>query len=107
MNPELQQLKDIHLPPAIPMWPMAPGWIFLSILILGFLSYGISIVFRRYQKKKPIRFALARLKVLMSENSENTNIAAELSTLIRRTALSYFHREEIAGLSGHNWLHFL
>lgn len=110
MNTELQQLKDIHLPNPISMWPVTPGWIILLVLVLGFMSYLIYSIYRQYKKKSAIRFALSRLKYLkssLSENSNNTHIAAELSTLIRRTALHYFQREKIAGLTGNDWLNFL
>jgi hypothetical protein len=110
MNPALQQLKDIHLPPSISMWPTTPGWILLtiasSVLILTFIYYG-------YQKRKQrqvVKYTLLQLqqlKLLMQHNPQNINIAAEISTLIRRTALYYFKRDAIAGLSGQHWLTFL
>lgn len=118
MNTELQQLKDIHLPPAINMWPIAPGWIILFALLLSAiifffqrkLSAWLAFYFLRNKKKKAVKFALKKLgqlKSLMAKNPDDIHIAAEISTLIRRTALSYFHREEIAGLSGNEWLNFL
>lgn len=110
MNTELQQLKDIHLPHPVSLWPAAPGWIMVFFMLIGCIGYLFSAWYQRHQKKKAIKFALSKLKKLkdlMSENSENINIAAELSTLIRRAALYYFRREEIAGLSGNDWLNFL
>jgi Domain of unknown function (DUF4381) len=110
MNPELQQLKDIHLPHAINMWPVAPGWIMLFALVLSLFFYLSYFGYQRYKRKKTVKFALAKLKelkLLNIENPQNINIAVEISTLIRRTALHYFRREEIAGLSGNEWLNFL
>jgi hypothetical protein len=110
MNPELQQLKDIHLPHAINMWPIAPGWIILFIIFLGLTSYLLYSGYQRNQKKKTVKFALTKLnqyKELIATNPQDINIAAEISMLIRRTALHYFRREDIAGLSGDNWLDFL
>lgn len=109
-NPALQQLKDIHLPPAIAMWPTAPGWIMLYIIIIALLGYA---VYGRYQTRKRrqiIKYALqqlSQLQTLSHHNPDNINIAAEISTLIRRTALYYFPRDAIAGLSGQDWLKFL
>jgi len=110
MNTELEQLKDIHLPHAINMWPTAPGWILSFAIVLGLIAYLIYVWYQRRQKKIAVKFALSKLntlKDLMIENPDNINIAAEISMLIRRTALHYFHREEIAGLSGNDWLDFL
>lgn len=110
MNPALQQLKDIHLPQPINMWPMAPGWILLFATLLGLFCYFIYFLYQRNRKKHAIKFALSKLKKLkdlITYNPDNINIAAEISTLLRRTALYYFRREDIAGLSGHEWLLFL
>ena len=42
-------LKDIHLPPEIGIWPPAPGWWVLLILVLAVI--GLSIwLWRRYQR---------------------------------------------------------
>lgn len=106
----LQQLKDIHLPSNIYMGPIAPGWMIVFILLLGLLSCLIYIWYRKNQRKKTVKFALLKLKMLknlIAENPKNINIAAEISTLIRRTALLYFPRADIAGLSGNDWLNFL
>ena len=109
-NPALQQLKDIHLPRAVSMWPTAPGWIVLYILIAALLVYGLYCWYRNIKRRRTINYALQQLthlQALMNHNPDNVNIAAEISTLIRRTALYYFKRDAIAGLSGQEWLKFL
>lgn len=112
MNPTLQQLKDIHLPHAICMWPIAPGWIILYFAALGLLIYLLYYYYRKRKQRYIVNYALRQLNQLKelkqnNNNPQNINIAAELSTLIRRTALYYFNRNVIAGLSGQNWLQFL
>jgi hypothetical protein len=110
MNPDLQQLKDIHLPKAVTTWPIAPGWIILSILLFCIVCYTGYRWYSQRRKKYTAHFALAKLnklRALMVENPEKINIAAEISILLRRTALHYFQRDEIAGLSGKEWLCFL
>jgi hypothetical protein len=110
MNPALQQLKDIHLPHAISTWPTAPGWIILITIATMIIGYLIYRYFQRRRSLYTVKFAflmLNKLKALTVSNPEKINIAAEVSTLIRRTALHYFHREDIAGLTGLAWLTFL
>lgn len=103
MDAELQKLKDIHLPPIIPMWSLIVGCIILCLVILGWVY-----IWRQQRKKKyTVKFALLQLKKLQAEDPSESNIAAEISQLIRRTALHYFNRNEIAGLSGTAWLNFL
>ena len=110
MNPALQQLNDIHLPQAISMWPVAPGYIILYFILSGLMCYAIYFIYRRKKQRRSIQFALQQLKQLQAltqYNPNNINIAAEISTLMRRTALHYFKRDTIAGLSGQQWLQFL
>lgn len=110
MNPALQQLKDIHLPGAVSTLPTAPGWIILYLLAIGSVTYSIYKLLQSRQRKKTIKFALGKLRKLQaleSAHSNEINIAAEISTLIRRTALYYYPREKVAGLSGSEWLAFL
>jgi hypothetical protein len=110
MNPELQKLKDIHLPPAISMWPTAPGWLILFVLFSGLILYLMYVAYRSTQRKRTVKYALSKLKKLKDTSSSNPqaiHIAMEISILLRRTALYYFRREDIAGLTGDNWLNFL
>lgn len=110
MDADLQQLKDIHLPHAIHSWPTAPGWMILFLVLAIIAAYLIHVSFSIHRRKKTVKFAHSKLKnlrKLCSENTENINITAEVSTLIRRTALYYFNRNDIAGLTGNDWLEFL
>jgi hypothetical protein len=110
MNPSLQQLRDIHLPRAIHMWPTAPGWVVLYIAAFALMMYGIYFWYQSNKRRHTIKYTLRQLKQLQTlsqHNPDNINIAAEISTLIRRTALYYFKRDAIAGLTGQEWLKFL
>jgi hypothetical protein len=111
MNPNLQQLKDIHLPHAFnKLWPLAPGWIILCILVLMSFCGFLYVYYRKRRKKQIVRFILKKLYALEQlslENTKGVNIAAEVASLLRRTALHYFPREQIAGISGKAWLDFL
>ncbi len=110
MDQELLKLKDIHLPHAIVTWPTAPGWISLYVLLLASILFFSIWWYLRYKRRYTVKHALARLnklKELNKHNPDNINIALEISTLIRRTALHYFKRNDIAGLSGTAWLAFL
>ncbi|MEM9280569.1 MAG: DUF4381 domain-containing protein [Verrucomicrobiota bacterium] len=102
MNPDppsLDQLRDIIVPPDISWWPLAPGW---WVLILG----GVILVtvlawrgFTRWQRNAYRREALDQLN--------DATGAAEIATLLKRTALTAFERKEVAGLTGEAWCDWL
>lgn len=106
----LAKLHDIHLPKSIGWWPLAPGWyvVSLSILILLFLLAYLS--YRSYSNGKAKRQALQILRLyeeeyLLEPNSQLSSM--KVSELLRRVALVYYPREEVASLQGEAWIAFL
>jgi len=102
-------LRDIHLPIAISWWPPAPGWWLLLVLVLVI----ILLVWWLQRRKRALRIrvaALAEWEALMDVFQREQNVSqlvSGLSVLLRRIALSYYPREEVAGLSGEAWLRYL
>lgn len=106
----LTTLKDIHVPDPILWWPLAPGWYLVLIIIL--LS-GLFLTFRLYKRHK---YALAKKQALLLlinyqklyEKEPNApKTCAQISELLRRVALVYYPREQVASLHGDQWLEFL
>ncbi len=106
---DLENLRDIHSPPPIPFWPPAPGWWILATLVLLCLITGW--FFYQWQKKRALRKAalieLNQLEQSLSEHQDFSLFSAEISTLLRRIALTKFKQSEVAGLTGNAWLEFL
>lgn len=102
MNP-LAELKDIHLPQAIPSWPPAYGWWILAVLLLATLILSIWLIRRYRQRRVAKRQALLALQSISAEG----NYPEQLNQLLKRAALSYFPREQIAMLHGDAWLKWL
>ena len=48
MKPDLSQLRDIHLPPPVSWWPLAPGW----WLLLGTLLLLTAIAFWLWRRRR-------------------------------------------------------
>jgi len=106
----LAQLKDIHLPKPIGAWPLAYGW--YGLMLLVFLSaIGVSyFIFKRRKYARPKKQALELLSTYKQhyEKEKNTQVtSARISELLRRVALVYFPRKEVASLHGEAWIHFL
>ncbi|HKK01165.1 MAG TPA: DUF4381 domain-containing protein, partial [Desulfuromonadales bacterium] len=102
-------LRDIHLPPAVSWWPLAPGWWILVGLIVLVCLGGLLIRRRRQRSLSPRERALRELRALeqTQADTEPTTYVGRLSVLLRRTCLSCFPRAEVAGLIGEAWLLFL
>ena len=108
-NP-LDQLKDIHTPDAIGLWPPAIGWYLIAAFVIAVLVLACVILWRRWQQNAYRRAALRECDDIEREitaGSDSRAAAIRIATLLKRTALSVFHRAEVAPLSGDAWILFL
>lgn len=109
-EPILAQLKDIRLPETVGSWPMAYGWYLLMILSLMILAFLMYILYRSFKRAQIKRQALSLLKAYETQHQQDKNSAfmcARVSELLKRVALVYFPREQVAALSGEKWVQFL
>ncbi|MCL2919514.1 DUF4381 domain-containing protein [Shewanella litorisediminis] len=104
----LAQMKDIQLPPEVSAWPPAPWvWPVLAIL-LGLLALG----FWRWLKYRAAKQALLKpraeaLALLAELSPTHPGFALDLSGLLKRVAMRYYPRAQIASLTGNAWAEFL
>jgi len=115
----LSQLADIHLPDAVGLWPLAPGWwvVIAAVAVLAYLlgrRAAALIVQRRIR-----HHALAELdKALAAYRTASTvsgadpqvtklNYVNEINGVLRRVSLKHYPQENPASLSGKRWVTFL
>jgi hypothetical protein len=104
-------LRDIRGIDPAPWWPPAPGWwiLFFSLLLLALLIWWLV---RRRQLyplgrwQQDARRQLLRLRRRATKEAAKP-IAAELSELLRRIAITRCGREQTASLTGEMWLDWL
>lgn len=107
MNP-LNQLKDIHLPENVSIWPLAPVWylfVFLCLLLIVFTLVWL----KRRNKLKVQNSAISRIKSLEAgyrANGDSGLLLREISMVIRRYAMHKFGSQS-ASIIGQEWLEFL
>ncbi len=82
MNP-LEQLRDMHTPPAPGWWPPAPGWWVLTALLIVVLVAGLCWAVNRHRRSRYRREALAALH---GECARSPRPTLEALQLVRRTA---------------------
>ncbi|WP_116368323.1 DUF4381 domain-containing protein [Parahaliea mediterranea] len=103
----LANLHDIVVPAPVPLWPPAPGWLWL----LGFVAIALVWLalraFSRFQRNRYRREALAELAALRAGEQPPATRLAGLSIVLKRTALTAYPRQDVAQLTGADWFRFL
>lgn len=102
MNPDpasLDNLQDIIEMAPVSWWPFATGWWFVIVISLIGLLIQTYLSWRKWQSNAYRREALRLL--------QTTSSVAEISSLLKRTALSAGRRSDIASLTGPDWIAWL
>ena len=103
---EALALKDIHLPDTIGWWPPAPGWWLLPLALI-LLILAVRYAYCRFTEKTAVKSAQKLLLVLRQQSLEPEQILSEISSLLRRTAITLDSRNQVASLHGQSWLAYL
>lgn len=104
----LAQLKDIHAPDAISIWPATFTWYVLFTIILAILFYAVIKLLQTNINKRRKKQILTILdQIVLSYPNNPATALADLSILLRRIALSKYKRIEVAKLHNEDWLNFL
>jgi hypothetical protein len=103
-------IKDIHLPEAISWWPLAMGWwLLIAFCITAIIIF---IIWFKHQNNHAKKKAFSLRKQVMSElvaiqaTHDDRVFLEQLSALLKRVAITQYG-QNIAGLSGQQWLQFL
>lgn len=98
-NP-LGQLKDIHLPDPVSIWPLGIGWwvLFVAIVLIALLSVYL---FRKNQWKR-----YAKKQLLAFDPVSTQEYYYQINRTLKQIAVQRFG-QQCAHLSGDSWLAFL
>ncbi|MFT6311212.1 MAG: hypothetical protein ACJAQS_001583 [Porticoccus sp.] len=106
----LAQLRDIHLPDSLSMWPMAMGWwilLALIILLLALIGWGIR---RHLANKKRQAMIQRELNKLLSDykiQGDFQHYLQSLSELLKRAAISLRGDNHVAAYAGNTWQQYV
>ncbi len=101
MDDNLPELRDIHLPDGVSIWPPAYGWwVVLGGIILALVCHRLFFYIRSKSKKL---YALHLLQNIHCNNSINSVV--QMSEILRRICI--YKYKEAAVLMGEEWLNFL
>jgi hypothetical protein len=104
----LAALRDIHLPAPPDLWPPAPGWWVLGVLVIALCVYGAYLGRKLWRRNAYRRQGLKELDSLFARSeSSTTELLADLNDLLKRVALSCSSRDDVAQLTGESWVAYL
>ncbi|MGB0894207.1 MAG: DUF4381 domain-containing protein [Parashewanella sp.] len=101
-NPALAQLQDIHTPEQIGLWPLAPGYWLLLIIALLVIASAYLLV-KRYRMNN----ASKKAALISLNNLQQPDSAIQINAILKRAAMSYRDRTDIASLNGDEWYQWL
>ena len=106
----LAELRAYRMPEPVSWWPPAPGWWVVFAILLGPAGWLAWRAWRRHRQTAAARAARRALNALRGDYARTGDAAAfcrELSALLRRYAIARWPRQQVAGLTGADWLDFL
>jgi hypothetical protein len=106
----LDRLQDIVTPEPVSWWPPAGFWWLVFAMIVVWGIYYVVLAVHRWIQNAYRRQALHELHEIEQQSSahgQDGAILVRLSSLLKRVALVSFPRQEVASLSGEDWLTFL
>ncbi|MEN8803649.1 MAG: DUF4381 domain-containing protein [Thiogranum sp.] len=106
-NRLLYGIDEVQLPPPVELWPSAPGWKYVGLVLLAVLLFAIYRLGRRWWQNRYRRAALQELALLREKDKSSPDLLLDLATLIKATALQIYPRTEIATLTGSDWYDYL
>ncbi len=111
MNDSLEQLRDIHEPVEIGLFPFAPGWwVLLGLILIGLLVFYRLKKYRNNPRRKLKKAAfkeLQRIKASYIYNKNTTLLIERISKMLRKITLSNVENTSNARLTGDEWLRYL
>lgn len=105
-NYALGDFVEVVSPAAISWWPQTSGWLWLGALLVSYAGYRGWRAVRHWYHNRYRREAAARLQQL-ADTADGKTLVAEVNRLLKLTALAAFSREQVARLSGEEWVDFL
>lgn len=106
----LKALQELPLPAPVSWAPQTVGWAAVGILLLAAVLWGAWAGWRHYRKQRYRRAALVELdgiEASLTDTARRRAALAAIPRLIKRTSLAAAPREQVAALTGNEWLAFL
>lgn len=104
------ELRDIHLPDAASIWPLAPGWWVLILLLLIALFFIIKQLRALIKRKQLIAIMQNQLNTIHDsymKHQDKHEFAREVSDLLKRFVRFVLKESNACSLIGDDWVNYL
>ncbi|MFV7783951.1 DUF4381 domain-containing protein [Shewanella marisflavi] len=101
---DLAAMQDIITPDPIGLWPLAYGYYLLALLLL-LVVCGLVIYLKR--RRKHLAAKREALKLLSQLEPSDPQLPHSINALLKRSAMSYLPREQVASLQEAAWYDWL
>lgn len=100
----IKGIVETSAPEVVSLWPQTLGWKIVSLILLFYLSKILYQAWLSYKRNSYRREALTWLQNLPTYfNLAEQPVYRQLPSLIRKTALEAFGRDQVSQLSNEQW----
>lgn len=99
----LNNLKDIYMPERASIFPLAPGWVVLIIILFLILIMFIYIAIKKAIKNRVI----GEYKRVIEKIKTTDKLFVKTSIFIKRISLYYLKDEKVKNLTSKNWIEYI
>ncbi len=105
-----QNLRDIHLPDEVGLWPLAPAWWIIAFIVVAAILCATVFYMRHRTRNRYRRAAKNQLDASFKQWQENqiaSNYLENANAILRRCVLHAQGSESLVGKTGHQWAYTL
>ncbi|MFG1478420.1 DUF4381 domain-containing protein [Xanthobacter sp. V4C-4] len=100
----LTDLRDIHIPDAVPFWPPAPGWLAVAGLVLALV---LLVAFLEWRRRQTLAYRALQAFAAVARAGDTRATGAAGAVVIRRILLSRDPHSPAAAFTGEAFARFL
>ncbi|NLR93023.1 DUF4381 domain-containing protein [Flammeovirga agarivorans] len=101
------EVLDFIPPEKVDMTPSAPGWYIVGGIFLLIMLVGVVKMYFNYLGNAYKRTAIQQINTINPQSQSLNEGVYQINTILKRVALTTYERENVAQLSGQDWINFL
>ena len=103
----LDLMHELVLAEPVPLVPQTIGWLIAAVWIIAIVMISGWHRYQAWRRDRYRREALTMLRRIEEDSDDDRQVAEQIATLLKRTALAAYPREQVANLYGAAWAQFL